>query len=150
MKKTTKTAKATTKKAESIQTCEACGKRYRNQHACPKAVAHVATDADFQRAALRAQKASRTRKANAAEKATKPTKKAVKTPKAAKPARETKGATVIALISRVGGATAAELQQATGWQAHSLRGFLSVANSKGLAKVASARRDDGARVYSVA
>lgn len=60
-----------------------------------------------------------------------------------------KGATILALITRKGGATATELQNATGWQAHSVRGFLSTANKKGLAKnIASARREDGARVYT--
>ena len=84
------------------------------------------------------------------KKATKPAKKAVKKPTAKTPGRETKGGTVIAMISRKGGATAAELLKATGWQAHSLRGFLSVANKKGLAKIASARNEAGDRVYSVA
>ena len=58
-----------------------------------------------------------------------------------------KGATILALIARKGGATATELQEATGWQAHSIRGFLSTANKRGT-KIASAKREDGQRVYS--
>ena len=37
----------------------------------------------------------------------------------------TKTDACLALLSRAGGATLAELQKATGWQAHSVRGFLS-------------------------
>jgi hypothetical protein len=91
------------------------------------------------------------KKAVVAKKAAKPAaKKAAKktaVKKGAKPATG-KGATILAMIARKGGATATELQNATGWQAHSVRGFLSVANKKGLAKVASAKREDGQRVYS--
>jgi hypothetical protein len=67
------------------------------------------------------------------------------------PARKqgSKGATIMDLIQRNGGATAAELQQATGWQPHSVRGFLSTASKKQGLKIASARREDGQRVYSV-
>jgi len=64
---------------------------------------------------------------------------------------ESKGAKIVALISRKGGATAAELQKAAGWQAHSVRGFLSAVAGKKLGlKVASERREDGERVYSIA
>ena len=61
-----------------------------------------------------------------------------------------KGATILALVQRNGGATAAELHQATGWQPHSVRGFLSgvIGKKMGL-KLASARREDGQRVYSL-
>ena len=81
----------------------------------------------------------------------KTTKKAAAKKPAAKkaaPAKNGKGATILALIAREGGATAAELQKATGWQAHSVRGFLSAASKKGLAKFSSAKREDGQRVYS--
>lgn len=40
-------------------------------------------------------------------------------------AAETKTAIVIKLLRRKNGATVADLQKATGWQAHSVRGFLS-------------------------
>ena len=91
---------------------------------------------------------------NATKKAAKVTKTPKAAPKravakkAAKPAKANgKGATILALIQRAGGATAAELQQATGWQAHSVRGFLSTAKKRGT-KIASAKREDGQRVYS--
>ena len=64
--------------------------------------------------------------------------------------RATKTALVLALLRRPGGATLEEIRNATGWQAHSVRGFLSgkVAKRMGL-KVTSARRADGSRVYSI-
>ena len=62
-----------------------------------------------------------------------------------------KKADVMALLGRQGGATLKELMSATGWQAHSVRGFLSAALGKkmGLA-IHSAKREDGERVYSIA
>ena len=51
---------------------------------------------------------------------------------------------------RPGGATAKELQKASGWQPHSVRGFLSgtIGKKMGLT-VTSAKSDDGERRYSV-
>ena len=61
-----------------------------------------------------------------------------------------KKAGILALLQRRGGATLEELMSATGWQAHSLRGFISGAIGKkmGLA-VESAKRQDGGRVYAI-
>ena len=57
---------------------------------------------------------------------------------------------VLALLKRRQGATLKELMKATGWQAHSVRGFLSgtIAKKMGLT-VRSEKRDDGERVYSI-
>jgi hypothetical protein len=70
--------------------------------------------------------------------------------KAAAPRAESKGAQILALIRRPKGATLAELAKLTGWQNHSLRGFLSGTAGKkmGLA-VESTKREDGERVYSL-
>ena len=67
------------------------------------------------------------------------------------PAREgSKKADVLALLRREGGATLLELMTATGWQAHSVRGFLSGALGKKMGlTVNSAKREDGTRVYSI-
>ena len=67
------------------------------------------------------------------------------------PAREgSKKAEVLALLRREGGATLPELMTATGWQAHSVRGFLSGALGKKMGlTVNSAKREDGTRVYSI-
>jgi len=61
-----------------------------------------------------------------------------------------KKATVLGLLQRKGGATLAQIMKATGWQAHSVRGFVSGALGKKMAlTVDSVRRDDGERVYSI-
>ena len=62
----------------------------------------------------------------------------------------TKTATMIALLERKGGATAAELLAATGWQAHSLRGFISGTLGKKMGRPAkSTVNAKGERVYSL-
>ena len=91
--------------------------------------------------------------AKTANQATKP-KASKKPPQAAKnagAARDgSKAAKVLDLLRRHDGATLTELMNATGWQAHSVRGFLSgtVGKKMGLA-VASAKGDAGERAYSV-
>ena len=80
-----------------------------------------------------------------------PAKKAPKGAKKATGARDgSKAAKILDLLKRPGGATAKELGKASGWQAHSVRGFLSgtVSKKMGLA-VTSTKGDDGERTYSV-
>jgi Protein of unknown function (DUF3489) len=67
------------------------------------------------------------------------------TPRAPKP--ESKGAQLLALIGRDHGASLTELKEATGWQAHSVRGFLSTANKKQNLKISSIKNEVGERVY---
>jgi hypothetical protein len=84
-------------------------------------------------------------------KKTSPTKKTPKGAKKAAGAREgSKAAKVLDLLKRPGGASAKELMKATGWQPHSVRGFLSgtVSKKMGLA-VVSTKGEDGERTYSV-
>jgi hypothetical protein len=61
-----------------------------------------------------------------------------------------KTAQVLDLLKQPGGATLNDIMSATGWQAHSVRGFLSGALGKkmGIA-VESAKRPDGERAYSI-
>jgi hypothetical protein len=80
-----------------------------------------------------------------------PAKKAPKGAKKATAARDgSKTAKILDLLKRPGGATAKELLKATGWQPHSLRGFLSgiVSTKMGLT-VTSTRAEDGERSYSI-
>jgi hypothetical protein len=96
----------------------------------------------------------RARVAPKKEKAAPKAKAPKKTAKAAKKegsARDGSKATkVLDLLKRPDGATLAELMKATGWQAHSVRGFLSGTVSKklGLA-VTSSKVEDGERTYSI-
>ena len=87
-------------------------------------------------------------------KKTTPAKKAPKAPKGEKKggaARDgSKAAKILELLKRPGGATSKELMKATGWQPHSVRGFLSgtVGKKMGLA-VTSTKGEDGDRSYSI-
>ena len=78
-----------------------------------------------------------------------------KTPGATKslktgPPRKSKKETCIALLKRARGASLADLQKATGWQAHSVRGFLS-GTVKKLAGVmlVSEQTEGGVRRYRI-
>jgi len=64
--------------------------------------------------------------------------------------RKTKTATLIALLTRKGGASLEELQSASGWQPHSVRGFLAgtVKKMPGVS-LSSEKPEDGARRYRV-
>jgi len=77
--------------------------------------------------------------------------KPARKPKPADLARAgSKTARVLALLQRPQGATLPELRKATGWQPHSVRGFLSgVVGKKMTLKLESERRPDGERVYSI-
>jgi hypothetical protein len=71
---------------------------------------------------------------------------------AAKPAREgSKKAIVLEMLRRPDGATLADIQSATGWQPHSVRGFLSGALGKNMGlTVESFKTPEGARAYRIA
>ena len=94
-------------------------------------------------------------KAKSGKKAT-PAKKSAKAPKKAKSAKAegaregSKTAKVLDLLKRPGGATLKELMKATGWQPHSVRGFLSGTLGKKMGlTVTSTKGEDGERSYSV-
>ncbi len=83
-------------------------------------------------------------------------KKGAKAPKKAKSAKAegvregSKTAKVLGLLKRPGGATMKELMKATGWQPHSVRGFLSGTLGKKMGlKVESTKSREGERSYSV-
>ena len=80
-----------------------------------------------------------------------PAKKAAKGRNKTTCARQgSKTAKVLDLLKRSGGATLKEIMKATGWQAHSVRGFLSSTLRKKMKlMVTSTKAEDGERSYSV-
>ncbi len=78
-----------------------------------------------------------------------------KTARAKKPANKPKAdgankkAEVIAMMKRTKGATLAEIMATTGWQAHTVRGFVSILGSKGGEKIESTKNGAGERTYRV-
>jgi len=61
-----------------------------------------------------------------------------------------KGGTILELLRRKEGATLSDLTKATGWQPHSVRGFLSAQVGKKLGlKLESTMVEDGPRVYRI-
>ena len=90
------------------------------------------------------------KKTKSGKKAT-PAKKAPKGATKGKGARNgSKAAKVLERLKRPDGATAKELMKATGWQPHSVRGFLSGTVSKKMGlPVVSTKGEDGERTYSV-
>ena len=88
-------------------------------------------------------------KAQSKSKRTKP--KATASRKASpKPPIQSKASVCIGLLSRKEGASIADMQKTTGWQPHSVRGFLSskVKKTAGL-KLTSEKTSDGVRRYHV-
>jgi hypothetical protein len=95
-----------------------------------------------------------------ARKAGKPAKKG----KTAKPAKKVSGkaasvkasdrsnkkAEVIAMMTRAKGVTLAEIMEATGWQKHTVRGFVSILGSKGGHSIESSKNAAGERTYKIA
>jgi hypothetical protein len=64
--------------------------------------------------------------------------------------RGSKTAKILALLQRPGGASLQQLRKATGWQAHSVRGFLSgMLKKKMRLCVDSTKMQDGQRTYRV-
>ena len=124
--------------------------------------AHVAAEkasskkgASKKKVAPKGQRAAKSGKAKAA--APKNTAKATR--KAAKPARareprkpraESKGAMILDLLRRAKGATLTQITEATGWQAHSVRGFISTAGKKHNIKIESSKNEAGERTYLIA
>ena len=87
-----------------------------------------------------------TNKVKAAKKASRAKRSAAKFP--AKTGANKK-AEVIAMMKRAKGATLPEIMEATGWQPHTVRGFVSILGSKGGEKIESAKNAAGERTYKI-
>ena len=83
-----------------------------------------------------------------AKKATAP--KSKKAVAASEPREGSKKAEVIALLRRAKGVNLSEIQKLTGWQKHTIRGFISLLGSKAGLKIISVRNDAGERSYRIA
>jgi Protein of unknown function (DUF3489) len=94
-------------------------------------------------------------KPRGARKAGKKAKPAKKASRVKKPAGQSKGdrsnkkAEVIAMMKRAKGATLPEIVKATGWQPHTVRGFVSILGSKGGEKIESSKNATGERTYKI-
>jgi hypothetical protein len=107
----------------------------------PHVAAHARHVASSKRGSA---KATRANKANTGATSAKSRKKA-------SPVRQgSKTAKFLDLLKRSGGATGADLMKATGWQAHSVRGFISGVRGRKMGlTVASTKAADGERRYSL-
>src|SRR5260370_38619531 len=70
---------------------------------------------------------------------------------AAKPKSDAtnKKAEVIVMMKRAKGATLAEIMSATSWQAHTVRGFVSILGGKGGGKIESSKNAAGEGTYKI-
>ena len=116
-----------------------------------KAIQRLATDADAPQDAPEAKKATKSpskgkRRNTARANARQGAKQATKTTR-----EGSKKADVLVLLHRTDGATLAEIIEATGWQKHTVRGFISgtLVRKMGL-KIESFRNVDKERVYRIA
>ena len=79
----------------------------------------------------------------------KPRRNKTAVPKIGKLREGSKTAVIIRLLQRPKGVTLKNLMAATGWQAHSVRGFISAGGKRMGLQVASSKRSDGQRVYQI-
>jgi hypothetical protein len=93
-------------------------------------------------------KTTRARKLKAAPRSRKQATSAQKV-KSVKAKSETKCDQVLALLRRPGGASIAVMAKATGWQKHSVRGFLAGTVRKKLGLNLESKKQDGERIYRV-
>lgn len=70
-------------------------------------------------------------------------------PKTKRPAPDSKQSRVIAMLQSPVGVTVAAMMKATGWQQHSVRGFLAGVVRKRLKLKLSSKKVDGNRVYQI-
>jgi hypothetical protein len=88
--------------------------------------------------------------ASSAKPIAKPTQQPVGDVKAQKSDSSSKQSRVIAMLQSPAGTTIAAMMKATGWQQHSVRGFLAGVVRKRLKLNLSSKKVDGNRVYQIA
>jgi hypothetical protein len=142
------------KKNEATETTQAAAVAEQGAHVAPEK-APSKKGASQKKGAPKGQKTAKGAKAKAAapKKVAKAGKKAAKparTKDASAPRAESKGAKILNMIARAKGATLAEIMKATDWQAHSVRGFISIAAKNHNINIESSKNDAGDRVYKTA
>ena len=159
--KTTKAPKATTQSAGCREHpvpypgCLDCETEAARQEQMKADLTKVKAGDQKRKASVKAAKATKATPVKSAKAAPPAKAKATKAPKAANAAKEPKAAgtskknQVLALISRKNGATLDEIMTATGWQKHTVRGFIAILGKKGT-KIESFKSEAGARTYKVA
>jgi len=117
----------------------------------PASVAHQARHDGSEKATAgkRTTRKSTATQRKRAAKSAKPKKAAAAKRKTDHPGRS-KADVILSLLRRPKGVTLATIMAATGWQSHSIRGFLSLARCRRGLKVTSAKNAAGERVYRVA
>ena len=65
------------------------------------------------------------------------------------PAHPNKKAMVVAMMKRAKGATLAQIMEVTGWQKHTVRGFVSILGSQAGEKIESSKNAAGQRCYRI-
>ena len=142
------------KNNQATETTQAAAVAEQGAHVAPEK-APSKKGASQKKGAPKGQKTAKGAKAKAAapKKAAKASKKAAKPARAKEasaPRAESKGAKIIDMIGRAKGATLAEIMKATDWQAHSVRGFISIAAKKHSINIESSKNEAGDRVYKIA
>ena len=82
--------------------------------------------------------------------AAKPSQQSADAPKTNKTDARSKQARVIAMLQSPTGTTIAAIMKATGWQPHSVRGFLAGVVRKRLKMKLISKKVDGNRIYQIA
>ena len=93
---------------------------------------------------------SSTAKSSVSVRAAKPFPQSVEKPKTHKAVARSKQARIIAMLQSPTGTTVAAIMKATGWQQHSVRGFLAGVVRKRLKLKLASNKVNGNRVYQIA
>jgi hypothetical protein len=97
---------------------------------------------------LQSKASKKAKPTGARDRANKPVRRSQKRPRAAH--KGTKQDAVLALLRQPGGANITAIVKATGWQQHSVRGFLAGVVRKKLQLKLESNKVDGDRVYYIA
>jgi len=124
-------------------------KSAREKKAAPKATKSAPKGKKSAKPAAAKKGTTADKRAAAKPERTERTAKSERTAKASAPRVASKGAQILEMIGQGKGATLAEIMKATGWQAHSVRGFISTVGKKHNVKIESSKNESGDRLYRI-